>query len=250
MRSASLAVFLAALCLSWTVASAQKVTIVRNVSLRPDPSSEYKPIRRLTPQEPPLTLLDPALESGYYHVKTTAQEEGYVWGLYVKVTITPADSSTAIQLGPGVDGSAGMVGCGDGLWNHVYHPTRLIVLQNCVTITGQIVDATKPPAHHQADGVRHEADGDTHGWLKVDPQFANLINAGDSSNEGGNLVFEIVCHYTVTQPDAKSACSSYSDHVTIPPIGTHVAITGTLVREKNHQHWNEIHPVSRIVQQP
>jgi len=31
---------------------------------------------------------------------------------------------------------------------------------------GTIVDATNGG---KPDGVRHEADGDTHGWLKVDP---------------------------------------------------------------------------------
>lgn len=139
-----------------------------------------------------------------------------------------------------------MVGCGDGLWQHVYHPSRLLVKQDCVTVTGVIVDATAGQANHQADGMRHEPDGDTHGWLQVDPQFAAMINAGNTSDEGGNLVFEIVCHYTVTQPDAQSACSGFADHTTIPPVGSHVAITGTFVQEKNHKQWNEIHPVSRI----
>jgi len=132
------------------------------------------------------------------------------------------------------------------LWQHVYHPSRLLVKQDCVTVTGVIVDATAGQANHQADGMRHEPDGDTHGWLQVDPQFAAMINAGNTSDEGGNLVFEIVCHYTVTQPDAQSACSGFADHMTIPPVGSHVAITGTFVQEKNHKQWNEIHPVSRI----
>ncbi len=33
----------------------------------------------------------------------------------------------------------------------------------------------------------------------------------------------------------------------IPPVGSHVAITGTFVQDTNHQRWKEIHPVSRIV---
>jgi hypothetical protein len=94
--------------------------------------------------------------------------------------------------------------------------------------------------------VRREPDGDTHGWLNVDSQFATLINAGDSTEQDGNLVFEIVCHYPVTQKDAQDACAGLTDHTLIPPVGTHVAITGTFVREKNHKKWNEIHPVSRI----
>lgn len=223
-------------------AAAQTVKVVHNVNLRPDPSSEYPPIRLLTPSEPPLTLLEPGPESGYFHV-ASAHDTGYVWGKYVKVSAAEAPSSTTINPGPGVDGSASMTGCGDGRWQHVYNPSRLIVLQDCVTITGRIVDAT---AGRESDGVRHEADGDTHGWLKVDPQFASLINAGNKSKEDSNLVFEIVCHYKVTQTDAKPACHGYADSTVIPPVGSHVAMTGTLVREKNHQKWNEIHPVSRI----
>ncbi len=236
------------LALAWwtTAASGQTVTVVHNVNLRPDPSSEYPPIRLLAPSEPPLTLLEPAPESGYYHVRTGSGEEGCVWSHYVRVTATPSASENTLQPGPGVPGSASMVGCGDGLWEHLYHPSRLIVLQDCVTVTGVIVDATASQSHHQADGVRHEGDGDTHGWLKVDPQFAGAINAGNTSDEGGNLVFELVCHYTVTQTDAKPACAGFADHTTIPATGTHVAITGTFVREKNHRHWNEIHLVSRI----
>jgi uncharacterized protein YgiM (DUF1202 family) len=239
------------LALAWVSAPApaQTVTVVHNVNLRPDASSEYPPIRLLTPSEPPLTLLDPTPESGYYWVTTSTEDTGYVWSRYVRVTASPTASPTTIQPGPGVPGSASMVGCGDGLWAHVYHPARLLVLQDCVTVTGTIVDATATESHHQPDGVRHEPDGDTHGWLKVDSQFANLINPGNDSAEDGNLVFEIVCHYTVSQTDAKPSCQGFTDHAVIPPVGARVAITGTLVKEKNHKHWNEIHPVSRIVQQ-
>jgi hypothetical protein len=142
-----------------------------------------------------------------------------------------------------------MVGCGDGRWQHFYHPSRLLVKQDCVTVTGVIVDATASQSHHQADGMRHEGDGDTHGWLKLDPAFATFINAGNTSDEEGNLVFEFVCHYKVTQPDAKAACAGFTDHTVIPPVGTHVAIKGTFAQEKNHKKWNEIHPVSSIVLQ-
>jgi hypothetical protein len=41
----------------------------------------------------------------------------------------------------------------------------------------------------------------------------------------------------------------FMDHTTIPPVGSHVAITGTFVTEKNHAQWNEIHPVSSIAVQ-
>jgi hypothetical protein len=133
------------------------------------------------------------------------------------------------------------------MWIHVYHPQRLIVKQQCIAVTGTIVDAT---AGKQPDGVRHEADGDTHGWLKVDPEFENLLNAGNMSNEGGNLVFEIVCRCPVSQQDAKVACANYTDPVTLPPVGSHVQVVGTLVQDSFHAQWMEIHPVTRITVLP
>jgi hypothetical protein len=261
--------FVSVMVFSSALATAQTAIVTHNVNLRPEQSSQVAPIRLLTPSEPPMELLEPHVQDGYYHVKTSAGEEGYVWSRYVTVSAaepsaapaapppaalpgapprapgTPAGTTT-IHLGPGVPGSANMVGCGDGRWQHVYNPTRLVVKQDCLTVTGVIVDATATQSHHQPDGVRHEGDGDTHGWLKVDPMFASLINAGNTSDEGGNLVFEIVCHYSVTQTDAKSACAGFTDHTKIPAVGQHVAITGTFVQEKNHKKWNEIHPVSSI----
>src|SRR5947209_15981688 len=129
---------------------------------------------------------------------------------------------------PGVPGSADAVGCGDHLWQHVYNPERLLIKTDCVTVTGFIMDATARQSRHEADGVRHEADGDTHGWLKVDPPFRNLLNAGNLSDEEGNLVFEIICHFVPrAQLDAQPACADYSDSQQIPAVGTHVAMTGT-----------------------
>jgi hypothetical protein len=146
----------------------------------------------------------------------------------------------------GVPGTNHAVGCGDGLWAHVYHPARLHIKQDCLTVTGVIVDATANQSHPRPDGVRKEADGDTHGWLKVDPEFENLINDGNRAEQGSNVVFEIVCFWRPTQADAKPACIDYQSDVSLPPVGTHVAITGTFVRDTHHGEWNEIHPVSRI----
>lgn len=119
-----------------------------------------------------------------------------------------------------------------------------LVLETITRHEAIALDATNG---RTADGARHEADGDTHGWLKPDPEFANMLNQGNNSAESGNLVFEIVCHYRVTQTDAKQACSGFSDHTSVPPIGTHVEITGAFVQDNNHAKSNELHPVSKIV---
>ena len=136
--------------------------------------------------------------------------------------------------------------CDQSLLQHVYNPQRLIVKTPCIEVTGTIVDATANQSKHQPDGTRHEKDGDTHGWLKPDPQFQNLVNAGNVSDEGGNLVFEIVCKFPVKQADAKASCVGFQNSVQIPPVGSHVRIVGQYVQEKNHKKWMEIHPVTSI----
>jgi hypothetical protein len=93
--------------------------------------------------------------------------------------------------------------------------SRRICRKSAATKRITMVDATKGS---ERDGVRHEADGDTHGWLKLDSQFQNLLNAGNISDEGGNLVFEIVCKFPVTQPDAETACQGFTNQVNLPSV--------------------------------
>lgn len=135
--------------------------------------------------------------------------------------------------------------CDQEVAKHVYKPERLVVVKPCVEVFGTIVDATKGK---RKDGVRHEPDGDTHGWLKLDKNQddALLLNDGNRKSEKGNLVFEIVCRFTVTQEDAKAACLGYHSTVVLPPVGSHVRIVAPLVREKNHAKWIELHPVTLI----
>ena len=133
--------------------------------------------------------------------------------------------------------------CDASLWNHVYKPSRLTVHKACVTVTGVIVDAT---AGKRKDGVRKEEDGDCHGWLKLDPGQEKYLNAGNKSNENGNLVFEIVCMFPVKQADAVAACEAYKNTVTLLPVGSHVRMTGSWVMDDNHAHWFELHPVTKM----
>jgi hypothetical protein len=133
--------------------------------------------------------------------------------------------------------------CDTTLWVHVYNPKRLIIHDACISVTGTIVDATHGK---RKDGLRHEGDGDTHGWLKLDPMFKGLVNAGNVSDEDGNLVFEVICKYRVTQKDAIAPCRAFTSSVVIPPVGSHVRITGSYVQDQEHAKWMEIHPVTKI----
>src|SRR2546429_7479220 len=79
--------------------------------------------------------------------------------------------------------------CDDSLWARVYNPKRLEI-HGCYAVTGTFVDATRGRAK---DGCRHEADGDSHCWLKLGPGQEQFINAENIKNQDGNLVFEPMC---------------------------------------------------------
>ena len=222
-------------------AVAQKASVKRNVILRAEVSSASAAEETLHRGDT-LTILDSSLQAAFYHVKAADGNEGWVWSRNVEVSA----SSLAAGIAPTttVHNQDSTSECDADLWNHVYNPQRLIVKQQCIVVTGTIVDATNGVRH---DGVRHEADGDTHGWLKLVPQFSNLLNAGNMSNEGGNLVFEIASRFHVTQQDAIASCpTSYHSPVQIPSVGSHVRIIGSFVQDSNYSRWMEVHPVTSI----
>ena len=233
------------LLLAATATLAQQATVKRNVILRSDSSTASQALEHLK-SGATVILLDAAKQNGFYHVKAEDGQEGWAWARSISVQAAiPATPQTPSTTPSTSDNSAQ---CDDTLWGHVYNPQRLVVKQKCIAVTGTIVDATNGK---HSDGVRHEADGDTHGWLQVDPQFSNLLNAGNKSNEGGNLVFEIVCKFPVTQADAVASCpSTYKSPVEIPPVGSHVRIVGSYVQDTNHAKWMEIHPVTSITVLP
>lgn len=219
---------------------AQQATVNRNAVLRRDPSTTSPVIEHLT-KGARLTLVDVNPDVGFYHVKTENDQVGWVTAKAITVSPTPTPPT------PPSAGPAPATNCDASLQSHVYHPARLIVKQQCLEVSGTIVDAT---AGKQPDGVRHEADGDTHGWLKPDPEFQNLLNAGNLGAEAGNLVFEIICKFPVTQADAKTACQGFTNQVVIPRVGSHVRIVGTYVQDTFHAQWMEIHPVTSITAIP
>jgi hypothetical protein len=243
MRFLPVRAFVWSSCLfvSVCVLSAQQATVNHGVSLRGDPSTQNPPIGHLN-KNSTVTLLAAKPKAGFYHVQTADGTKGWIGVKYLSLeTANTQPTPPSTPTSP----SAASTGCNDSLWTHVYNPQRLIVKQKCLTVTGTIMDAT---AGKEPDGVRHEQDGDTHGWLKLDPGFEQLLNAGNQSDEGGNMVFEIVCKFKVSQQDATGSpgCQGYKSTITIPPVGTHVRIVGTYVQDTNHAQWMEIHPVTSI----
>ena len=128
--------------------------------------------------------------------------------------------------------------CDETLWNHVYNPERLQIVDRCKTVTG-IIESKKP-----------EADGDFHIRLKLIPQFSNLINSANVKGQLGDMVVEPVCQKAITQLDAISACFNFHQNIDIPMIGSRVNVTGSYVLDKEHSGWAEIHPVTSIVKIP
>ena len=126
-------------------------------------------------------------------------------------------------------------GCDDTLWQHVYHPTRLKVVEKCIQVTGTIFH------------VKREADGDDHIQVKVDSPFDKLLNDRNRTVQAGSLVVEPVCEGPVTQADAVAACKDFHSPVRLPKDGTQVKILGSFVLDTEANHgWTEIHPVTSI----
>ncbi len=125
--------------------------------------------------------------------------------------------------------------CYDSLWNHVYNPSRLQIVVKCITVTGII------------DTIRSEQDGDLHIRLKLDPPYAHLVNQANQENQFGDLILEPICIGKVTQATAISACQNFDQNIDIPPVGSHVQVTGSYVLDKEHDEWAEIHPVTTMV---
>lgn len=123
-------------------------------------------------------------------------------------------------------------GCDPALWQHVYHPFRLRVLDNCKEVIGTI------------ESIKAEQDGDLHIRLKLDASYGSLINQANINGQQGDLVLEPICVGKVTQDDAQDACRNFHSTVTVPAESSHVKVKGSYVLDLMHGGWAEIHPVS------
>lgn len=151
-------------------------------------------------------------------------------------SITEDDFLKGIQYlaSNGVINVGDSIACDTTLWDYVYHPSRLKIINDCTSVSGTI------------SSIRVEADGDYHIGLNVDPQYQNLINEENIQNQHGNLVLEVICQKPVKQESAIKVCSNYSGHIDIPNIGDHVIVTGPYVLDLQHGGWAEIHPVNKF----
>ncbi len=121
------------------------------------------------------------------------------------------------------------------LWTHVYNPQRLEVRKLCAAVTGVVVKSLG------------ESDGDLHIRLKLDSQFTSLLNDGNRTHQGGNLVVEPICDHNVIQPDAIASCATFHSRIPHFRAGTYVVVVGSYVLDHEHG-WMEIHPVVRITE--
>lgn len=123
--------------------------------------------------------------------------------------------------------------CNKKLWNFVWEPNRLQVLDKCKTVTGTIVERNA------------DADGDEHMLLKLDAGQENLLKKKNYSKKDGNLVIEAICINHITRQAAKGVCKGYINSVQLPKVGDHVRVTGSYVLD-SHNGWTEIHPISKV----
>ena len=124
--------------------------------------------------------------------------------------------------------------CDTSLWQHVYHKKRLLLKEQCKTVTGIVISKKK------------EKDGDFHIKLKLDKGQENLLNTKNLNNQDSCLVIEPICVNKVTQADALDFCEWCINHIFIPNKGQHVKVTGSYVLDSKHG-WMEIHPVTEIL---
>ncbi len=123
--------------------------------------------------------------------------------------------------------------CDQSLWEYVYNPGRLQILEPCISVTGTV------------DAVRKESDGDVHILFRLDQGFESLLNEKNILRQHGDLVLEPICQGEIRQADAAEPCGRYNGPCFEPEVGQRYQVWGTYVYDADHG-WNELHPVSSM----
>lgn len=130
--------------------------------------------------------------------------------------------------------------CDTKLWEHVYRPGRLEILNPCIRVSGVITRGRAGRA----------SDGDDKLFLRPDPQYRHLLNDRNMRRQNGELVLEWICQaeFAPHKKAAKKACKGFpkSKIQKIPEPGARVAVIGSYVLDMGHGGWAEIHPVTSI----
>jgi Bacterial SH3 domain len=87
-------VLVAVLLGALNLAAVREATVKRNVNLRRDPSTDNAALE-LIEANSTVTVLDPAPQNGFYHVKAEDGQEGWVWGKNVSMAAETEGPSTS-----------------------------------------------------------------------------------------------------------------------------------------------------------
>ncbi len=123
--------------------------------------------------------------------------------------------------------------CTYGIWQHVYNPERLKILDTCKVVRGVIVESNE------------EDDGDEHMLLKLDDGQGNLLTPGNMTSKRRCLVIEAICVNNITKNKVGNSCEGYVNNIELPKLNDHVEVTGSYVID-SHNGWAEIHPISKL----
>ncbi len=126
--------------------------------------------------------------------------------------------------------------CDESLWDHVYNPTRLHIVHECLAVIGIASFIST-----------NENDGDEHVGIRPDPENAHLVNEQNKKHHNGAILGEVICYSAPKKAAPAEACENYENSVTIPPRYSYVRMTGSYVLDTQHNLWGEIHPITSIV---
>src|SRR5258708_31371691 len=134
------------------LATAQQAVATAAVNVRSGQSTSSRIINHLSAGDT-VSLLSAAKKGGYYHVEERDTTKGWVYARYLRVLAGsaaapapapgPAPGGATTHVGasaPGAPGSAALNGCRDHLWQHGYHPQRLLLKKEGGPVPGPILD--------------------------------------------------------------------------------------------------------------